>query len=133
MVSLNCGAMPETLLESELFGHMRGAFTGADQNKKGLLEVAEKGTIFLDEIGEMSRSCRSSCCGSCRSAGSPRGRARGTAGRHPRHRRNEPGSDEGGCRGRFREDLFYRINVIPIVLPPLRTAARTSRCWPSTS
>src|SRR5207342_1925748 len=54
MVSLNCGAMPETLLESEMFGHMRGAFTGADSNKKGLLEVAEKGTIFLDEIGEMS-------------------------------------------------------------------------------
>ncbi len=53
-VALNCGALSETLLDSELFGHMRGAFTGADTNKKGLIEVAEKGTIFLDEIGEMS-------------------------------------------------------------------------------
>ena len=55
-VALNCGGLPETLLESELFGHMRGAFTGADTNKKGLIEVAERGTIFLDEIGEMSQT-----------------------------------------------------------------------------
>ena len=56
MVSLNCGALPETLLESELFGHMRGSFTGADGNKKGLLEVGDRGTVFLDEIGEMTPS-----------------------------------------------------------------------------
>src|SRR4029453_2922165 len=54
-VSINCGAFPETLLESELFGYMKGAFTGAAANKKGLFEVADKGTIFLDEVGEMSQ------------------------------------------------------------------------------
>ena len=57
-VSINCGALPETLLESELFGHIKGSFTGATTNHKGLFEVAHKGTIFLDEIGETSRGCR---------------------------------------------------------------------------
>jgi two-component system response regulator PilR (NtrC family) len=121
MVSLNCGAMPETLLESEMFGHMRGAFTGADSNKKGLLEVAEKGTIFLDEIAEMSPSMQVKLLRVLQE----------------RRYRRVGGLDElqadirviaatnqdlakGVAEGRFREDLFYRINVIPIVLPPLR-------------
>ncbi len=121
MVSLNCGAMPETLLESELFGHMRGAFTGAESNKKGLLEVAEKGTIFLDEIGEMS----------------PVMQVKLLRVLQERRFRRVGGLDElqadirviaatnvdltkAVAEGRFREDLFYRINVIPIALPPLR-------------
>jgi two-component system response regulator PilR (NtrC family) len=121
MVSLNCGAMPEALLESELFGHMRGAFTGADQNTKGLLEVAEKGTIFLDEIGEMS----------------PVMQVKLLRVLQERRYRRVGGLEElqadirvvaatnvdltrAVAEGRFREDIFYRINVIPIALPPLR-------------
>ena len=121
MVSLNCGAMPEALLESEMFGHMRGAFTGADANKKGLLEAAEKGTVFLDEIGEMS----------------PVMQVKLLRVLQERRFRRVGGLDElsadirviaatnadltrAVAEGRFREDLFYRINVIPIALPPLR-------------
>jgi len=68
-VSVNCGAFPETLLESELFGYVKGAFTGANQNKRGLFEVADQGTIFLDEISEYDHSpCRSNCCACCKNA-----------------------------------------------------------------
>jgi two-component system response regulator PilR (NtrC family) len=120
-VALNCGALPETLLESELFGHTRGAFTGADTNKKGLIEVAERGTIFLDEIGEMSLTMQVKLLRVLQD----------------RTFRRLGGTDEvradirvvaatnqdlhkAVAEGRFREDLFYRINVIPIELPPLR-------------
>jgi two-component system, NtrC family, response regulator PilR len=120
-VALNCGALPETLLDSELFGHMRGAFTGADTNKKGLLEVAEKGTIFLDEIGEMS----------------PLVQIKLLRVLQERRFRRLGGTDEVEAdiriiaatnrdlskmvaEGQFREDLFYRINVIPVRLPALR-------------
>ena len=121
MVSLNCGAMPEALLESELFGHMRGAFTGADSNKKGLLEVAEKGTIFLDEIGEMSVVMQVKLL---RVLQERRFRRVGGLEELQADIRVVAATNQdltkAVAEGRFREDLFYRINVIPIVLPPLR-------------
>jgi two-component system response regulator PilR (NtrC family) len=120
-VAVNCGALTETLLDSELFGHMRGAFTGADGNKKGLIEVADKGTIFLDEIGEMS----------------PMLQVKVLRVLQERKFRRVGGTEEVDAdiriiaatnrdlarmvaEGQFREDLFYRINVIPVRLPPLR-------------
>jgi two-component system, NtrC family, response regulator PilR len=121
MVALNCGAMPETLLESELFGHMRGAFTGAETNKKGLLEVAEKGTIFLDEIGEMSPVMQVKLL---RVLQERRFRRVGGLEELQADIRVIAATNQNLTKAvaeaRFREDLYYRINVIPIALPALR-------------
>jgi two-component system response regulator PilR (NtrC family) len=120
-VALNCGALPESLLESELFGHMRGSFTGADANKKGLLEVAERGTVFLDEIGEMSAVMQVKLL---RVLQERRFRRVGGLEELQADIRVITATNQDLTRliaeGRFREDLFYRINVIPIALPPLR-------------
>jgi DNA-binding NtrC family response regulator len=120
-VALNCGAIPETLLEAELFGHVRGAFTGAIANRQGRLEQAHQGTLFLDEVGTMSSSLQAKLL------------------RALQEREFERVGDEQSIRvdvriiaatnsdltemveqGSFRQDLFYRLNVIPIHLPALR-------------
>jgi two-component system response regulator PilR (NtrC family) len=120
-LSINCGAMPENLLESELFGHERGAFTGAVKEKRGLFQEADGGSLFLDEIGEMTTTMQVKLLRALQS----------------RTVRKVGGSREESVdvrilaatnrdlaelvrTGRFREDLFYRINVIPVRLPPLR-------------
>jgi two-component system response regulator PilR (NtrC family) len=120
-VALNCGGVPETLLESELFGHMRGAFTGADANKKGLMEVAEGGTVFLDEIGEMNMTMQVKLL---RVLQDRRFRRLGGTEEVQADIRIIAATNQDleklVATGRFREDLFYRINVIPMHLPPLR-------------
>jgi two-component system, NtrC family, response regulator PilR len=120
-VALNCGAVPETLLESELFGHMKGSFTGASANKKGLIEAAEKGTLFLDEIGEMNPLMQVKLL---RVLQERKFRRLGGVEELEAAIRIIAATNQdlpkAVADGKFREDLFYRINVIPIHLPPLR-------------
>lgn len=121
MVVINCAALPESLLESELFGHEKGAFTGADTAKPGLFEVADGGTLFIDEIGEMPAQVQVKLLrvledGSLRRVGSIRERRVHTRLLAATNRNLERQVEYG----RFRQDLFYRINVMSLELPPLR-------------
>ena|GEM_PF-453764 len=120
-VAENCAALPETLLESELFGHVKGAFTGADRDKKGLFELASGGTLLLDEVGDMGPEMQKALLrvlqeGEIRPVGgkgSVKVDVRIIAATHRK-------LDEMVKEGKFREDLFYRLNVIGISIPPLR-------------
>ncbi len=121
LVTINCGALPENLLESELFGYQRGAFTGAAENKKGLFEVAHGGSIFLDEIGEMKPTMQVKLLRVLQDQEFRRigGTENITVDVRIIAASNQD-FEKSVQEKRFREDLFYRLNVIPIHLPPLR-------------
>jgi DNA-binding NtrC family response regulator len=120
-ITINCAALQENLLESELFGHVKGSFTGAVKDKKGLFEVANNGTLFIDEIGEMSPNLQSKLL---RALDSGEFRRVGDTRNISSHVRlvtaTNKDLEEEVAAGNFREDLFFRINVMTIKLPPLR-------------
>ena len=121
MISVNCAALPETLFESEFFGHERGAFTGATSTKRGLIEAADSSTLFLDEVGEMPAQTQVKLLrfleeGRFRRVGSTRDREADVRVIAATNRNLA----EDVTAGRFRADLFYRLNVISLHVPPLR-------------
>jgi transcriptional regulator with GAF, ATPase, and Fis domain len=122
LVTVNCAGLPDSLLESELFGHVRGSFTGAYRDKPGLLEMAPNGTVFLDEVGEMSTRMqvvllRFLETGEIQRIGSNRSHARVNVRLITATNRDLQGHISSGA---FREDLYFRLNVIRLCIPPLR-------------
>ena len=120
-VPINCGALPEGLIESELFGHVKGAFTGAFRDKKGRFELADAGTAFLDEVTELSNTMQAKLLRFLQEGKFERVGGEQTIRVDVRViSATNKNLKEAVKRGRFREDLYYRLNVIPIELPPLR-------------
>lgn len=120
-IVINCGGIPETLMESELFGHKKGAFTGATQDKKGLFEIADKGTVFLDEIGEISLNIQVKLLRVIQERiFKPVGSNEDVAVDIRIISATNKNLEEEVIQRRFREDLFYRLNVIEVKVPPLR-------------
>jgi Nif-specific regulatory protein len=120
-IKVNCAALPETLLESELFGHERGAFTGATQERKGRFEAANSGTLFLDEIGEISASFQAKLLRILQEGEFERVGGNKTIKVDVRLiSATNKNLEEAVAKGDFRADLYYRINVVPVFLPPLR-------------
>ena len=120
-MNITCSALPETLLESELFGHERGAFTGADRLKRGLIESADGGTVFLDEIGEMVPLLQAKLLRFLEEKSFKRvGGAQDVKVDVRVVAATNRSLQEEVKKGRFREDLYYRLNVMPVALPPLR-------------
>ncbi len=120
-LAINCGALPESLLESELFGHTKGAFTGATTDKKGLFRSAEQGTVFLDEIGEMTQPMQVRLLRALQEHEvTPVGSSLPIKFDARIIAASNRDLEKDVADGRFREDLFYRLNVIEVWLPPLR-------------